>query len=241
MSDLHGWITQRIDETQRVAELARGHGEGRWHHETGYHSGRVEDERGSTVVYDEGAPLEEEAAHIALHDPDAVLRRCAADRKILADHAPVGGGWPGHYACEGCGYDGSYCPEPITRHVNDCPTLLALAEGYGLTEEQRAQLDRPEKERPEPTGPSASFNALMEAYSATLTDMVLNTRPVERRLHVVDDALSVWPSQYSHLSMPGWLHVDLAPQPTPGERAFAVVEPHLSALALYKPTTDPEA
>jgi hypothetical protein len=77
-----------------------------------------------------------------------VLRRCEADRKILEHHAPIGGGWPGHYACAGCGYDGGYCPEPYTEHVNDCPTLLALAEGYGLTEEQRAGLDRPEAEQP---------------------------------------------------------------------------------------------
>ncbi|MFJ6667446.1 hypothetical protein [Streptomyces sp. NPDC091383] len=36
----------------------------------------------------------------------------------------------------------------MTSHVNDCPTLLALAEGYGLTQEQHATLDRPEMERP---------------------------------------------------------------------------------------------
>ena len=93
MPDLHEWIAGRVDETQRIAEAARGQGEGRWHHETGYHSGRVSDERGETVVYDEGAPLEEEAAHIAFHDPATVLRRCAADRKILEHHAPQGGDW----------------------------------------------------------------------------------------------------------------------------------------------------
>lgn len=79
----------------------------------------------------------------------AMLRRCTADRKILAEHKAREGGWYDYYACEGCGYDGAdYCSEPMTAHVNDCPTLLALAEGYGLTDEQRAGLDRPEAEQP---------------------------------------------------------------------------------------------
>lgn len=91
----------------------------------------------------------EEYALDHTRDPAAAVRRCATDRKILDIHQPQGGGYPNHYACEGCGYDGAdYCSEPNTEHVNDCPTLLALAEGYGLTEEQRAALDRPEVEPP---------------------------------------------------------------------------------------------
>lgn len=110
--------------------------------------------------------------HIIMFGPDAVLRRCAADRKILTEHQPQGGGYPSHYACQGCGYDGGYCPEPITEHVNDCPTLLALAEGYGLTEEQRALLDRPEAERPKPgpgTGlPDTIVEQMIRASLATV-------------------------------------------------------------------------
>jgi hypothetical protein len=174
--DLHGWITQQIDKTQRIAEAARGQGEGRWHHETGYHSGRVEDERGQTVVYDEGAPLEEEAAHIALHDPAAVLRRCAADRKILEHHAPTGDKWD-PYACEGCGSDSEY--GYIVDHTNDCPTLQALAEGYGLTEEQRATLDRPEPERHQPAGPSLIPEPLAKAMYGRLFAAVVATQTVE--------------------------------------------------------------
>lgn len=34
---------------------------------------------------------------------------------------------------------------------------------------------------------------------------------------------------------------DLRQAPTPAERAFAVIEPHLGALALYKPDINPEA
>ncbi|MEV6180167.1 DUF6221 family protein [Streptomyces sp. NPDC052015] len=152
MPDLHGWITQQVDETQRIAEAACGQGAGRWHHETGYHSGRVEDERGETVVYDEGAPLEEEAAHIALHDPAAVLRRCEADRRILERHRldpDV------HYepACKGCGTYGDM-ELPETDNLNECPELLDLAHAHGLTPEILASLDQPVPppmpERPEP-------------------------------------------------------------------------------------------
>lgn len=36
-----------------------------------------------TVVFGQGSPTAEQAHHIAANDPAAVLRRCAADRKIL--------------------------------------------------------------------------------------------------------------------------------------------------------------
>ncbi len=87
----------------------------------------------------EGVELHEDViAHISLHDPQTVLRRCAADRKLLALHNTPGTVFPdGAYLddnrwCVGCGYgnDG----EPLTPDVNDCPTLNALAEGYGRAE-----------------------------------------------------------------------------------------------------------
>ena len=140
MPDLHGWTGQRIDETQRIAEAARGQGEGRWHHETGYHSGRVTDERGETVVYDEGAPLPEEAAHIALNDPATVLLRCEADRKILAAHPhttrvinPSDGSASAGFGCETChGWDS------VPEGRGNCATILALAGGYGWKEQADA-------------------------------------------------------------------------------------------------------
>ncbi|HEY9353701.1 MAG TPA: hypothetical protein VIP28_10635 [Nocardioides sp.] len=72
-----------------------------------------------------------------------VLRRSAADRKILDGHNTFD---DGSVYCVGCGVD--YESGPIVDNVNDCPTLLALAEGYGLTPEILATLDRPQ--RPEP-------------------------------------------------------------------------------------------
>lgn len=75
---------------------------------------------------------------IALHDATEVLRRCAADRKLIALHQPD------RWDCVVCAH-----PETMeedsegngewTRSSFDfpCPTLLALAEGYGWTEDGR--------------------------------------------------------------------------------------------------------
>jgi hypothetical protein len=199
MPDLHGWITQQIDDRERLARRAAAlcgcHPSAPvW----SFHDGDEPTDGRILVVDDPHPSLRRRisrkwsttyeglfmAEHIVANDPHAVLRRCAADRKILAEHRPQGGGYPSHYACEGCGYDGSYCPEPNTDHVNDCPTLLALAEGYGLTEEQRAALDRPEPERPTPTGPSLIPDGLAEAMYGNLYAFALGVREVERRPEV---------------------------------------------------------
>ena len=67
--------------------------------------------------------------YIAANDPASVLRRCAADRKLLELHAqdslPNGIDLD---ECRTCG--GVNEPWP-------CPTLLTLAEGYGWTEGER--------------------------------------------------------------------------------------------------------
>jgi hypothetical protein len=182
MPDLHGWITQQITETERTARACTATD---WRHidagtivdrdtDGWQHApdqavvARVAYER---IYYSCSPPHAPDADHIVMHDPESVLRRCAADRKILAEHTPQGGGYPSHYACEGCGYDGSYCPEPNVGHINDCPTLIALAEGYGLTDEQLAGLDRPEPERPEPR-PPVNLTALVRLASAQPTSSV---------------------------------------------------------------------
>lgn len=149
--DLHGWITQQIDKIESVARDAT---EGPWYadHPEPRHWG--DDPESALIVRGKilcildnqyNGPLNVD--HIVLHDPTTVLRRCAADRKILEVHSSIGG------ACDGCGFDRE--DGYFIEQVNDCPTLLALAEGYGLTNEQRAALARPEPERPayKPRGP----------------------------------------------------------------------------------------
>ncbi|MYS70361.1 hypothetical protein GTY88_07925 [Streptomyces sp. SID5926] len=74
------------------------------------------------------------ADHVALNGPDAVLRRCAADRKILAAHPyttdVLNPGYGPHtvgFGCETChDWDG------VTEGRGNCTTILALAEAYGL-------------------------------------------------------------------------------------------------------------
>lgn len=168
MPDLHGWITQQIDHTEHQARAAAELQAPQW-------------TCPSTGVVDLGDDListgdRDVAYHIVRHDPAAVLRRCTADRKILDTHKPYGQSWE-PYACIGCGYDGSdYCSDWITDHVNDCPTLLALAEGYGLTEEQRAALDRPEPERP--AYPGKTGDVVVDSLSSALISLAVNTTPM---------------------------------------------------------------
>ncbi|BBC30039.1 hypothetical protein SGFS_013330 [Streptomyces graminofaciens] len=135
MPDLHTWITQQIANAERVARQAR------------------EDIAALLASGEINSRIAER--HIALSDPANVLRRCTADRKILAEHQPFGSQWE-PYACVGCGLGAGDCGDWVTEHTNDCPTLLALAEGYGLTEQQRAGLDRPAPDPPahKPHGPA---------------------------------------------------------------------------------------
>jgi hypothetical protein len=151
--DLHGWITQQIDGVEAVALEAT---EGPWFadHPEPRHWG--DDPESALIVSGKilcildnqhNGPLN--ADHIVLHSPDNVLRRCAADRKILADHATFG---DGSVHCIGCGVD--YESGPLVENVNDCPTLLALAEGYGLTPETLVELDRPQPPPLKSRGPT---------------------------------------------------------------------------------------
>jgi hypothetical protein len=90
--EILAWLEIAITERENVARDACDGGEGRWHSgwcsedelEEGETSGAgVGDERDRTVVYDEGRPSKAQSIHIALNDPESVLRRCAADRKLI--------------------------------------------------------------------------------------------------------------------------------------------------------------
>ncbi|MFH9574199.1 hypothetical protein ACH4MG_27125 [Streptomyces sp. NPDC017454] len=81
-----------------------------------------------------------------LVDPTPLLRRCEADRRILARHridTPVGA-FP---SCAGCGNDDWDLPNAET--LNDCPELLDLAHAHGITDEILASLDRPAPPEPQ--------------------------------------------------------------------------------------------
>lgn len=182
MRDLHGWITQQIDEAQRSAEAARGQGDGRWHHDASYPNGYVYDGGVQPVVYDEGTPSAEEAEHIAAWDPATVLRRCEADRKILARHTLNPDAiWYEAAMCHGCGTEDEMC-YPRTENLNDCPELLDLGHAHGLTDEILASLDRPQEgERPEPSGPPLIPDALAEAMYGPIIRMAMREVPPSLR------------------------------------------------------------
>ncbi|MFW3477386.1 DUF6221 family protein [Streptomyces microflavus] len=69
---------------------------------------------------------------IALHQPASVLRRCAADRKLIAEHGPCS---DQDLGCKGCGFNNQ--EESMVDHYEDCPVLCGIAEGYGRTEGER--------------------------------------------------------------------------------------------------------
>lgn len=106
MTDILDFLHARLDEDERVArEASEGHGP-RWRQ---YNDGepdepgRVENERGQPVVYDEGNPSEEQARHIARHDPARILRDVVAKRLIVAEHDYCP---PERYVSHAyCGYD----------------------------------------------------------------------------------------------------------------------------------------
>lgn len=164
MPDLHEWITQQIDRVELVARRASAG------------LGTVLNQ----IDYQDDAVTADEQ-HIALHDPASVLRRCASDRKILEVHAPQGGDWE-PYACLGCGTDSEY--GVLVDHTNDCETLQALAEGYGLTEEQRTQLDRPEPEPRQRRMGGFLGAGIAEAMYGNLIATFIGTRPAEPRPEV---------------------------------------------------------
>ncbi|MFJ6729356.1 DUF6221 family protein [Streptomyces sp. NPDC091281] len=125
---LHAWIEEQI---KRREDAARSHGDGPlWEYDDSLMMVRDATERGGAArVFSHGT-----GDHIMLNDPDSVLRRCAADRKILSAHPyttrVINPGYGGHsagFGCETC-HDWDGVPEGR----GNCATILALAEGYGL-------------------------------------------------------------------------------------------------------------
>jgi Family of unknown function (DUF6221) len=74
------FLTARYDEYEAKAKAAGG---GTWVAERPGYGSYAVSEDGDPVVYDEGSPTEEQAAHIALNDPAYVLDDIAAKRQIL--------------------------------------------------------------------------------------------------------------------------------------------------------------
>ena len=126
--DLLAWLSTAMDAAQRDAEAATP---GPWDPEGDDPTDDIvfticetPDLVGDVVAYTRGQKHQvPNMVHIARHDPAAVLRRIAADRKLIAECEKV-------LAVEGWEYD-------------DAPTLAEatiriVAEGYGRTEDETA-------------------------------------------------------------------------------------------------------
>ncbi|WP_329616500.1 hypothetical protein OG244_28640 [Streptomyces brevispora] len=121
---LHEWIEGEI---QRREQTSRDHQQacGAWEYDDCVREVRDRLNSGTVAtVYRKGA-----GDFMALNDPDDALRRCAADRKILAAHpySTVAGGRAG-FGCDTC-HQSEYGG---TEDDGNCATILALAEAYGL-------------------------------------------------------------------------------------------------------------
>jgi hypothetical protein len=136
------WLREALDAAQRGAEAAT---QGPWHvteynWQTDFDAG-IGTSPGEVDIVGhgyEGGGVErvEDARHIVRHDPAAMLRRIASDRKILEAHPhatrvinPVSGTPSAGFGCETC-HDWDGVPEGR----GNCATILALAEGWGWTE-----------------------------------------------------------------------------------------------------------
>lgn len=97
MSEIGDFLRTRILERRALAVAARHGGEGRWHRDDPERfPGRVEDERGDPVVYDEGSPSDEQSAHIVANDPAAVIADCDA-KLSLVDLLTLTESWSGYH------------------------------------------------------------------------------------------------------------------------------------------------
>ncbi|MCX4232009.1 hypothetical protein [Streptomyces ortus] len=77
-----------------------------------------------------------------------ILRRCEADRRILARHAPQpnGTGFDDGWQCRTCSEDGGDGYQYLVPYP--CPTVTDLAHAHDITPETLAGLDHPRPPTP---------------------------------------------------------------------------------------------
>ncbi|WP_055693388.1 hypothetical protein [Streptomyces prasinopilosus] len=148
--DLHAWITRQVD---RVEASARAELEYRRvvfePHSggpaiTGTVTGVTQTPDGLQLDIAQCGVEPRDETPAPVQSATAVLRRCEADRRILARHRlATEWTWAHEAPCHGCGTEGD-CDDPVTENLNDCPELLDLAHAHGLTDEILAGLDRPQ-------------------------------------------------------------------------------------------------
>ncbi|MFF0138516.1 hypothetical protein ACFYRN_19000, partial [Streptomyces sp. NPDC005227] len=156
--------------------------------------------------------------------PAVVLRRCEADRRILARHRlDPDAVWNQAAMCAGCGTYGEF-DDPETDNLNDCPELLDLGYAHGLTDEILAGLDRPQLgERPEPRPGFGMPDVITESLARFYADMYAALDATVTR-SIDGDGTG---------EMIGFRFVDPPREPTPMDRALDILDPELRACPLY--------
>lgn len=132
--DIVRQVLAAIEATEQDARDAKNDRSGVWHHVvTPGGQNKVVDDLGYTVTghyHDDSAPWWT-CPHIARNDPDAVLRRCAADRRRIERHqleTATDGRYEGSLICVGCSVgDDDWFDRPFP-----CPDFLDLADSYGV-------------------------------------------------------------------------------------------------------------
>lgn len=119
-------------------------------------------------------------AHAVLVDPSPLLRRCEADRRILARHC-VDPDIAYEPACKGCRTYGDQ-ELSYTDNLNACPELLDLAHAHGITPEILAGLDRPQPPEPMPHAKTAHTKAKARQILDLLATPPITTSDVPEAL-----------------------------------------------------------
>ena len=151
--DLHAWITQQVDAVEAEAHARlkglrvafNSHDDGPAIVGTVTEATHTAEGLQLDVAQYGAEPVDDAWANVPR--VAVVLRRCEADRRILARHR-LDPDVPWEPACKGCGTYGDM-ELSTTDNLNECPELLDLAHAHGLTDEILAGLDQPQT--PEPT------------------------------------------------------------------------------------------
>jgi hypothetical protein len=163
---LHQWITRQVERAEIAARAALAIHPGPWAPD---YAGELRDANQCLITSSEGVAVYMQATV----QPATILRRCEADRSVLARHNvdPDEAASPLFAtACKGCGTYGDM-DLPETGNLNDCPELRDLARAHGATEELLASLTRPQPPEPSPARPGWVARELADALFGPRTPM----------------------------------------------------------------------
>jgi hypothetical protein len=128
--DILAWLDRAITEREWIAQGAARNRGARWVRPVDTAKVRISAADLSFPVLSQDI-----AEHIIYNSPESVLRRCAADRKLLELHRPMDHEGEMAVFCSECDVSGDYPYFP-------CQTLRILAEGYGWSEQTSLATDQ---------------------------------------------------------------------------------------------------